>query len=689
MSLKTSYTPYQTPIISIAALTLLLSGCGGGGGSSVVEAPYEPVPIIPVAPPPNVYSMTNQELSGADYWHDNGFSGESELGVKSIVSVLDSGTDNINETYDTTLVEDVRSYYTYSQDWVNPLDTGYLDETNTQLVTGTHGHAMSEVIGSSDTGIGIAPDAQLIHGVISDSGYAYTSSMWNGLKWANDHNAVVANLSFEFGALYTWKLEGAALEANSSAYTHDRTNQVIHNDIVSSGMAIVHSGGNSAQNLSDQVFNNTTAYSIVYSEIKDNLIIAGALNESLTDKASFSAYAGDDPYVQNRFLLAPGSYLDITLSTGQEGYVSGTSPAAAYISGSIATMKSRWTTKTGAELANILLQTADKNLTGYDPAIHGVGKLDLVAAWSPVGETSIVTQSGQSAPLSAASFVLPSGYSQQSFKTAIMDSTSRDFEVTVPVQSRDYQSDFSTEFEMTQKERKEVKLTKLNGFAIKATESYTGYDGAKVVGMNSFTKNMFTQPRALQEINIEKNGFKLGVASNILEQSYLTDKSIQGNGIVLNAEFNNIQASLYRSSEEAKYAFYGASDRQADGFKIGYRSDLGLNLGVAFSSNSTSGDVFIRDLKETSQTAYLDYTLIDKPGISVGFSGSIEKSNLSADLMIPKSIGNGYIYQSSEILSSQKENVSKGLFVKMNNVNLTTYSDNYDSNVVMTYQSKF
>jgi hypothetical protein len=103
--------------------------------------------------------------------------------------------------------------------------------------------------------------------------------------------------------------------------------------------------------------------------------------------------------MKDYFVVAPG--VDIWSSVGngaatasEYGYLSGTSMATPYVSGTAAVIKGMWPTLTASQIADIIFDTADDiGAPGVDP-IYGRGAVDITKALSPVGAT-IVAQFGK------------------------------------------------------------------------------------------------------------------------------------------------------------------------------------------------------------------------------------------------------------------------------------------------------
>ena len=91
------------------------------------------------------------------------------------------------------------------------------------------------------------------------------------------------------------------------------------------------------------------------------------------------------------YILAPGT--DITSAISDDRYASGsgTSYAAPHVTGAFGVLNQMWPYMAGDKLVKLVMNTADKNLSGYDVNIHGQGLLDLDEATKPQGAVGLAT----------------------------------------------------------------------------------------------------------------------------------------------------------------------------------------------------------------------------------------------------------------------------------------------------------
>ena len=99
----------------------------------------------------------------------------------------------------------------------------------------------------------------------------------------------------------------------------------------------------------------------------------------------------DNHRISDFYILAPGNF--IMGADPGDGYSlgSGTSFAAPHVTGAFGVLNQMWPYMKGENLVKLVMNTADKNLTGYDVNIHGQGLLDLDEATKPQGAVGVPT----------------------------------------------------------------------------------------------------------------------------------------------------------------------------------------------------------------------------------------------------------------------------------------------------------
>ncbi|MEP4166505.1 S8 family serine peptidase [Maricaulis sp.] len=180
----------------------------------------------------------------------------------------------------------------------------------------------------------------------------------------------------------------------------------------------------------------------------ENLLIVGSVDPG-GHISSFSNRPGDacltvrgscqpGHRLMDRFLVAPGELILVDDSDGGVVRVSGTSFAAPLVSGAAALVKGHWGWLEGADLADVLLQSAtDLGDEGVD-AVYGHGLLNVAGAMAPIdaGDLYVVDRRGRQ--VSASDVMIDGGrlrFRYGSSDTVVLfenvNDTFRDFEISV------------------------------------------------------------------------------------------------------------------------------------------------------------------------------------------------------------------------------------------------------------------
>jgi hypothetical protein len=207
----------------------------------------------------------------------------------------------------------------------------------------------------------------------------------------------------------------------------DPANQTLLNAIsraVDAGIVIVISAGNDGEKPEGA---NADPFAMSAAQANPGrVIIAGALDSTLTQLATFSNRAGSG---QQYYLSALGSRVRTIDETGTGFLYSGTSFAAPIISGAAALMAQAFPNLSGQQIIDILFRSADELGAAGTDATYGHGRLNIERAFQPIGTTTIA---GTGAPVTAASVAgtLPPAAGTGSttptgFGTIILDGYSR------------------------------------------------------------------------------------------------------------------------------------------------------------------------------------------------------------------------------------------------------------------------
>ena len=342
---------------------------------------------------------------GASSAYSRGYTGKG-----SNIAILDTGIDLKSTQFANRIV--------LTKDFTNS-SIGIQD-------TQGHGTNVAGIAAAAHDGIGmegVAFDANLMIAKISTTGLISTTTAIDALSWASTNNATVANLSAETTA----KLTAADFKQWSSALTGQTV--------------LVISAGNQGNKTPTTGFGQlaiaTDTNGSLY--LGGRVLVVGNLATNGNILAADSNYAGS---TSAYYLVAPGSNITSTSpNTSGLAAMSGTSQAAAVVSGAVAIVHQMWPQMTGANIVQLLLQTADKVscsstittscIRNYNPAIYGQGLLDLNRATQPLGTLTIPT-TGRNLPLTGSAPILVTSGSASLGKVSgvmVLDSMNRDFYV--------------------------------------------------------------------------------------------------------------------------------------------------------------------------------------------------------------------------------------------------------------------
>jgi subtilisin family serine protease len=335
----------------------------------------------------------NSEIN-ANYAYARGWTGKG-----STVMIMDTGVD----TDHVDLVDKIK------YEWDPGYDNGIED---------THGHG-THVAGivaaaKNDTGMhGVAYDADLAIAKIGTS----SASMFyarKALNWAKQHDDIVAaNLSANMYSSY----QNITDQGNGVFTVSNDIDDAIGTNAWASAMpeelVLTMSAGNASYDYSAAPTPIATA-----TDADGNLKLDGRVlivgNWNKTTNTIDGGKAGhvcrdytngtcNDAYVTSDFyILAPGIAVNSTYKDGAYKEMSGTSMASPVVAGAVAIVHQLWPYMQGKNIAQLLLQTADKNLPNYSKVTHGAGLLDLEKATRPVGDLgiSLTGRTGTTAELS-------------------------------------------------------------------------------------------------------------------------------------------------------------------------------------------------------------------------------------------------------------------------------------------------
>lgn len=121
-------------------------------------------------------------------------------------------------------------------------------------------------------------------------------------------------------------------------------------------------------------------------DLRERIIVVGSLKQDGVTVSDFSNLPGD---LSDHFIYAPGEGCRSTVQMDGYGKMSGTSMATPQVSAIIALLSKKYPTLTALDLKECVLRTADRFWAEeinkfshiYDPALHGRGRINAVAAF--------------------------------------------------------------------------------------------------------------------------------------------------------------------------------------------------------------------------------------------------------------------------------------------------------------------
>lgn len=307
--------------------------------------------VAPAAAPNDPYfgsSWHLAKINASTAW-------DSSTGSGVTVAVLDTGVDAAHPDLSSRIV---------------PGWNFYDNNSNTSDVHG-HGSAVAGAAAATmNNAIGVAAiagQARIMPIRIADANaYAYWSTVAQGLTWAADNGARVANISYVGVA-------GSSAVQSAAQYMKNK-----------GGLVVVCAGNN---NRDEGIAPTTT------------MIPVSATDENDL-KTSFSSWGG---FVA---MSAPGINVWTTQRGGTYGQWWGTSIASPVTAGVVALMMARKPTLSAAQIESLLYASAvDLGASGRDP-VFGHGRVDAAAALRAVDGATASTTDTQAPTVSLAS---PSG----------------------------------------------------------------------------------------------------------------------------------------------------------------------------------------------------------------------------------------------------------------------------------------
>lgn len=365
--------PMAMPEVSLPLRTLViaflvsgLNGCLGVGSAPALRLLIDP----DSAPPETAVNPDRVTVSG---------------GTSVTVAVVDSGARLTHNEFADGVVTS-----TY-----NAID-GSSNVTDADAVY--HGTAMASIVAGKTQGYSGNANLMIVKAFANNGGDPSVQA--NAVAYAAQHGARVINTS-------------------TTGYQTTHPDAIFpYQSIVTHGSVWVTSAGNGGQNITDVRMPSAFFFESRpdLADIRDRMLVVGRLNAAGTDRDADSDYPGSNTLLQQRFLMAPGTDIGAAHGTGDSAYreVDGTSPAAAVVSATAASIISKWPHLTAPETASILLDTAKRNHSLYSQNTCGAtgnlncggfymgrGIMDPNAALNPVGTLAMALSDDVDGPAAA------------------------------------------------------------------------------------------------------------------------------------------------------------------------------------------------------------------------------------------------------------------------------------------------
>ena len=323
-------------------------------------------------------------------------------GKGSTIAILDTGIDQDHQSF-TGKISATKCYV----DCTNGIED--------QHGHGTHVAGIAAGNKNDSVFHGVAFDSNIVAAKVAYNNGAYSLFYARqGVDWAADQGAIVANISANSTLNYgniTNKGNGIYTSSDIQYLEEDADDWV---NLRTQDIVVVNSAGNQGKKYAAKpgiLATMTDANGDLY--MGGKMLIVGNYypNYSVTNGgnlAGTSNAAGhlcqnwnagtsscDDQYrIWDFYIMAPGQQVKSAGLNGSSATMSGTSMAAPVVSGSVAILHQMWPYMTADNLVKLVLQTANKDIHGYDEKKHGQGLLDLDEATKPQGAVGIVTTGG-------------------------------------------------------------------------------------------------------------------------------------------------------------------------------------------------------------------------------------------------------------------------------------------------------
>jgi len=283
---------------------------GNGMSPSAIFSPESPPQLAP-----NSFTYGLEQINAPEVWSEFGTQGQG-----SRVAVLDTGIDVDHPDLDLRNEDPGNS--TYPGGWAEFDSSGNQVSGSEPQDTDSHGTHVSGTVAGGDasgTAVGVAPETELMHGLVLPGGVGTFAQIVGGMQWAVDNDADVISMS-----LGSPGFDDAWVEPVRNAEDQ--------------GVLVVAAAGNSGEGTSGSPGNIYDSLSVGASDSNRDIAGFSGGEEIVTDDVGGSLPSDwPDEYVVPD-VAAPGDSVESTLPDDSYGTLSGTSMATPHVSGTAALM---------------------------------------------------------------------------------------------------------------------------------------------------------------------------------------------------------------------------------------------------------------------------------------------------------------------------------------------------------------
>ena len=412
---------------------------------------------------------SSKSIINADKAYARGWTGKG-----AILGVIDS--------YQEITHESLNGKYQWYNNYVRYSD-GKKDANGNEMGTVLNGgknishgtHVAGIIAGKKNDNLfhGVAFDSNLVGANIDyhGRGSAHMSYAWHALKdiaklkssrqqGGEEMNIVAINMSFNKASAYHHY--GDITKLSDGTYSAPKITSIMQNSGggaqywrvgTDNDIVLVNSAGNGLYINGSMNYDFALDPGIWATETDNNdnlvlggkMIIVGNWGGTKENGQVVSSKAGhvclnivnnscEDKYqTKDFYILAPGNSIWSSVPGNEYAALGGSSMAAPQVTGALGILNQMWPHMKSANLVKLVLNTADRNIKGYDENIHGQGMLDLNQATRPQGAVGIPTTGrvdGASTSLNNTYFATgsTSAFSSLSnIKIMVIDEYDRDF----------------------------------------------------------------------------------------------------------------------------------------------------------------------------------------------------------------------------------------------------------------------